>query len=81
MPNLLPLVIATAKEKGQELSFSQAKKMARRMEKRLTSYREVDPLAYVLHFWDETGETATDNVMAEQAARNAENAARRLAVA
>jgi len=62
-------------EKGEPLTFSQAKKIARRMERRCESWATVDELAYVLHFWDETGETATDNVMAE----NAANAARRLA--
>jgi hypothetical protein len=64
-----------AAEKGQDLTFSQAKKTARRMERRCESWANVDELAYVLHFWDETGELATDNVMAE----NAANAARRLA--
>lgn len=69
MPNLLPLVVATAEQKGQVVSFSQAKKIARRLEKRFESWSEIDPLAYVLHFWDETGELATDNVMNENAVR------------
>lgn len=69
MPNLLPLVMTTAEKKGQDVSFSQAKKIARRLEKRFDAWAEVDPLAYVLHFWDETGELATDNVMNENAAR------------
>lgn len=69
MPNLLPLVMTTAESKGQDLSFSQAKKIARRLEKRFDAWSAMDPLAYVLHFWDETGELATDNVMKENAAR------------
>ncbi|MFI8412839.1 hypothetical protein ACIGB6_10215 [Paeniglutamicibacter gangotriensis] len=69
MPNLLPLVMTTAETKGQDLSFSQAKKIARRLEKRFDAWSTMDPLAYVLHFWDETGELATDNVMKENAAR------------
>lgn len=75
MPNLLPLVMKVSAEKGENLTFSQAKKIARRMERRCESWTIVDELAYVLHFWDETGELATDNVMAE----NAANAARRVA--
>jgi hypothetical protein len=76
VPNLLPLVIKVAAEKGQPLTFSQAKKTARRMERRCESWQVVDELAYVLHYWDSVGEEATDNVMAEQ---NAANAARRVA--
>lgn len=74
MPNLLPLVMKIAEEKGEPLSFSQAKKAARRMEKRCEGWGVVDELAYVLRYWDETGEIATDNVMTE----NAANAARRV---
>ena len=69
MPNLLPIVLTTAESKGQDLSFSQAKKIARRLEKRFDSYSDVDPLAYVLHFWDETGEAAVKNVMTANAVR------------
>lgn len=69
MPNLLPIVLTTAETKGQDLSFSQAKKIARRLEKRFESYTEIDPYAYVLHFWDETGEVAVTNVMAQNAVR------------
>lgn len=69
MPNLLPVVISTAASKGQDLSFSQAKKIARRLEKRFDSYSVIDPEAYVLHFWDETGETAVKNVLNENAVR------------
>lgn len=61
--------MTTAENKGQDVSFSQAKKIARRLEKRFAAWAEMDPLAYVLHFWDETGELATDNVMKENAAR------------
>ena len=69
MPNLLPVVLSTAEKKGQDLSFSQAKKIARRLEKRFDSYSVIDPEAYVLHFWDETGETAVKNVLNENAVR------------
>lgn len=69
MPNLLPVVITTAASKGQDLSFSQAKKIARRLEKRFDSYSVIDPEAYVLHFWDIVGETAVKNVMNENALR------------
>lgn len=66
-----------AAEKCEELSFSQAKKIARRLEKRCESWGNIDPLKYVLDYWDETGEVATDNVMEE----NARNAARRVEAA
>lgn len=75
MPNLLPLVLQVSADKCEELSFSQAKKIARRLEKRCESWGTIDPLKYVLDYWDETGETATDNIMEA----NARNAARRVA--
>jgi hypothetical protein len=64
-------------------TFSEMKKTARRIERICTEHEAarnaVDPLAYVLQFWDETGELATDNVMAERAEQNRANAARRVA--
>ena len=67
-------------------TFSEMKKTARRIERICTeneaARKAIDPLAYVLQFWDETGELATDHVMEEQAERakqNATNAARRVA--
>ena len=67
--------MAVAEEQGADITFSQAKKIARRLERREDARDVVDPLAYVLQYWDETGEIATDNVMAQ----NAANAARRVA--
>lgn len=68
---------------GITATFSEMKKTARRIE-RICNENEaarqaVDPLAYVLQYWDETGETATDNADAERAEQNKANAARRLA--
>lgn len=77
MPNFISAVMAVAADEGTTISFSQAKKIARRIEKREDAQQVIDPYAYVLDFWDETGELATDNVMAENAARriNERNAA------
>lgn len=68
---------------GITATFSEMKKTARRIE-RICNENEaaraaVDPLAYVLQYWDETGETATDNADAERAEQNKAAAARRLA--
>lgn len=61
-------------------TFSEMKKTARRIERICTeneaARNAVDPLAYVLQFWDETGELAIRRVQKE---RNAANAARRCA--
>lgn len=64
-----------------ELPRSAVKKLAKAMSRAHESYiRTPDEmeqlLAYCLHYWDETGEIATENVDAE---RNAANAARRVA--
>lgn len=68
---------------GITATFSEMKKTARRIERicveNEAARTAVDPLAYVLQFWDETGEEATDNVMAERAKHNHTNAARRVA--
>ena len=44
------------------------------MERRCESWLEVDPLAYVLHYWDEVGEMACGFIPNP----NAQNAARRV---
>ena len=74
MPNLLPIVIRVAAEKGDDLTFSQARYIARRMEKRCESWLEIDPLTYVLDYWDEVGEMACGFIPNP----NTENAARRV---
>ena len=76
MPNYLSLVMQVAADEGVEITFSQARYAARRIEKRDDAQDAIDPYAYVLQHWDPTGEEATDNVMAAQ---NATNAARRIA--
>ena len=68
-----------AADEGVAITFSQARYTARRIEGRDDARDAIDPYAYVLQFWDETGEEATDNVMAERAKQNATNAARRRA--
>ena len=65
-----------------ELPRSTVKKLAKTMSRVHESYiRTPDEmeqlLAYCLHYWDETGEVATENVDAE---RNKAAAVRRLAV-
>ena len=79
MPNYLSLVMQVATDEGVEITFSQARYAARRIEKRDDAHEAIDPYAYVLQYWDETGEFATDNVMAERAKQNSTNAARRVA--
>lgn len=64
-----------AADEGVAITFSQARYTARRLEKRDDAKDAIDPYAYVLQYWDETGELATDHVMAERQA----NAARRVA--
>lgn len=88
MPNFLTDLAKHNEIHGITATFSEMKKTARRMERiynqNEAARKAVDPLAYILQFWDETGETATDNVMAEQLERAACNAAaarRRLAAA
>lgn len=61
------------------LTRSAVKKLAKTMSRDHEAYIHTPNdmellLAYVLDFWDETGELATDNVMAE----NATNAQRRI---
>ena len=67
-----------AADEGVEITFSQARYTARRIEKRDDAKDVIDPYAYVLQHWDETGELAISNVQKE---RNEAAAARRLAVA
>ena len=64
---------------GITATFSEMKKTARRMEKLHDEQGPVDVEAFFLLHADPTGEEATDNVMAERAATNKTNAARRLA--
>lgn len=78
MPNYLSLVMQVAADEGVEITFSQARYTARRIEKRDDAQDAIDPYAYVLQHWDETGETAVANVLEEQ---NKKAAARRLGVA
>lgn len=82
MPNYLNLLAKYNADHGITATFSEMKKTARRMQKlnEETGLR-IDIEAYFLDYKDEVGETATDNVMLERIKRNAENAARRLAVA
>lgn len=66
-----------------ELPRSAVKKLAKTMSRWHEAYIHTPDemeqlLAYCLHYWDETGETAIENVQEE---RNAAAAARRLAVA
>lgn len=79
MPSLLPVVIRVANEKGYPLRGFEAARLAKKLERRFEHAAEPDPYAYVLQYWDETGELATDHVMAERAKQNATNAARRSA--
>jgi len=64
---------------GITATFSEMKKTARRMQKLHDERGPVDIEAFFLLHSDPTGEEATDNVMAERAAQNATNAARRVA--
>ncbi|MBT8163084.1 MULTISPECIES: hypothetical protein [Arthrobacter] len=67
------------KKHGITATFSEMKKTARRMQKLHDERGPVDLDAFFLLHADPTGEEATDNVMAERAAQNEANAARRLA--
>jgi ABC-type Zn uptake system ZnuABC Zn-binding protein ZnuA len=65
---------------GITATFSEMKKTARRMQKlNEETGMHVEVEAFFLLHSDPTGEDATANVMAERAAANAANAARRLA--
>jgi acid phosphatase class B len=66
---------------GITATFSEMKKTARRMQKLHDERGPVDLDAFFLLHSDPTGEEATDNVMAERAAQNSANAARRLSAA
>lgn len=88
MPNFINELAKHNAKHGITATFSELKKTARRMDRIYAdseaARKAVDPLAYILDFWDSVGEEATDNVMterAERAARNAAAAARRLRVA
>lgn len=67
-----------AADEGVEITFSQARYTARRIEKRDDAKDVTDPYAYVLQHWDETGELAIRHVQQE---RNKAAATRRMAVA
>jgi hypothetical protein len=64
-------------DNGITATFSEMKKTARRMQKLADEQGPVDIEAFFLDHQDPTGEEATDNVMAERAATNHANAARR----
>lgn len=64
-----------AADEGVEITFSQARYTARRIEKRDDAKDAIDPYAYVLQHWDEVGETAIRNVQDE---RDKAAAARRI---
>lgn len=64
---------------GIHATFSEMKKTARRMQKLHDDLGPEVAEAFFLLHQDPTGEEATDNVMAERAAQNKTNAARRLA--
>lgn len=66
MPDYLSLVMQVATDEGVEITFSQARYTARRIEKRDDAKDVIDPYAYVLQHWDETGETAIRNVQDER---------------
>jgi acid phosphatase class B len=64
---------------GITATFSEMKKTARRMQKLHDERGPVDLDVFFLLHQDPTGETAVENVLAERAAQNEANAARRLA--
>lgn len=66
---------------GVNATFSEMKKTARRIERAYNDRPDTSVTAdeYFLDYQDPTGEDATDNVMLDCAARNANNAARRVA--
>lgn len=76
MPKLLSLAKKLNADKGLGLSRTEVIAAASVMEKRCEGWTQIDAEAYVLQYWDETGETAIRRVQAE---RNKANAARRLA--
>ena len=76
MPKLLSVAKKLNVEKNLGLSRTELAAAAALMEKRCEGWSQEDAEAYVLQFWDETGETAIRNV---QKARNKAAAARRLA--
>jgi ABC-type Zn uptake system ZnuABC Zn-binding protein ZnuA len=63
---------------GITATFSEMKKTAKRIQKLADERGPLDVEAFFLLHADPTGEEATDNVMAERAAHNQTNAARRL---
>lgn len=78
MPKLMSLTKKLNADKNLGLSRREIEAAAAAMEKRCEGWLQEDAEKYVLHFWDETGETAIRNVQKE---RNAANAARRLVAA
>jgi len=76
VPKLLSVAKKLNVEKNLGLSRTELAAAAALMEKRCEGWSQEDAEAYVLQFWDETGETAIRNV---QKARNKAAAARRLA--
>ena len=76
MPKLLSVAKKLNVEKNLGLSRTELAAAAALMEKRCEGWSQEDAEAYILQFWDETGETAIKNV---QKARNKAAAARRLA--
>ncbi|GAA1337342.1 hypothetical protein [Arthrobacter roseus] len=76
MPNYLTQLAKYNEENNITATFSEMKKTARRMQKlNDETGLHVEIESYFLDYADETGELATDNVLAE----NAINAARRTA--
>jgi hypothetical protein len=80
VPDFLTLLARHNAAHGITATFSEMKKTARSIAKAYEARPDstVDPDAYVLQYWDETGETAVENVLTEQ---NRTNAARRTAAA
>lgn len=76
MPSLLSLTKKLNAEKNLGLSRTDIIRAAAVMERRCDGWTQVDAEAYVLQYWDETGELA---IRAIQKERNAANAARRVA--
>jgi hypothetical protein len=76
MPNLLSIAKKLNREKNLGLSRSEVEASAAAMERRCEGWLLEDPEAYVLQYWDETGECAVSNVIRTQ---NKANAARRTA--
>ena len=75
----LSMLATYNQDNGITATFSEMKKTARRMQKLHDEQGPVDFEAFFLLHSDPTGEEATDNVMAERAAINRTNAARRTA--